>query len=75
MSEFIKLFDEITNRKNHRHWRLEIYYSSVIDWNITITDRDTDKQIISVQNCDADYVFAKAQIELKEWLLENEGGY
>lgn len=75
MSEFIKFFNEVSSRKNHRHWRLEIYYSSVVDWNITITDRNTDKQIISVQNCDVDYVFAKAQVELKEWLLENEGGY
>lgn len=59
---------------------LEIYYSKTMDWCITIYKKGCGKngedlQIVSVQNCDVEYAFAKAQIKLKDWLLENDGGY
>lgn len=75
MNEFIKFFDDICRIKGHKCWRLEIYYSDIMDWCISITNRDTEKRIVDVQDCDVELAFAKAQVQLKEWLLENEGGY
>lgn len=59
---------------------LEIYYSKIMDWCITIYKKGCvkngeDLQIVSVQSCDVEYAFAKAQVELKDWLMENDGGY
>ena len=74
MNDFLRFFDSISDK---RSLRLEITYSSIVDWYITV-QRYTDskwKNIVDVQNCDMEYAFAKAQVELKDWLLENEGGY
>jgi len=59
---------------------LEIYYSKIMDWCITIYKKccgknGEDLQIVSVQSCDVEYAFAKAQVELKNWLMKNDGGY
>lgn len=72
MQEFLKFYDQI---KNKRKWRLEIYHTSIVDWVISIETMDSQNAIISVQNCDMELAFAKAQVSLKEWLLDNEGGY
>jgi|688.fasta_scaffold506724_2 hypothetical protein len=76
MNEFLVFFNE---KRRIYGWSLEIYYSSIMDWCITIGYKTTHPKhgdtILHVQSCDMEYVFAKAQVELKEWLLENEGGY
>lgn len=59
---------------------LEIGYNRVTDWCIDVYKRGCgengkDLKILSVQDCDAKLAFARAQVELKEWLSENEGGY
>jgi len=77
MNEFLSFFDEKT-RVYPMH--LEIYYSTIMDWCISVYKKGSGKdgediEILSVQSCDVELCFAKAQVELKEWLSENEGGY
>lgn len=74
MNEFLHFIDELRERR--KVW-LEIAYSSVVDWCVIvhIIVKDQKKCVVNVQHCDMEYAFAKAQVELKEWLLENEGGY
>jgi hypothetical protein len=75
MQDFLKFYNE----KKKGNWTLNIYHSSIMDWCITIgykvTSKNHGETIIDVQSCDMEFVFAKAQVELKEWLLNNEGGY
>jgi hypothetical protein len=75
MEEFLKFYNHV--KKDF--WTLNIYHSRIVDWGITVgynsTHSKNGETIIQVQNCDIEYVFAKAQVELKDWLLENEGGY
>lgn len=73
MSDFLKFFDEtVKNYPMH----MEIYYSKTMDWCINIYKNMEEKiDIVNVQKNDMELVFAKAHVELKEWLLENEGGY
>jgi hypothetical protein len=77
MNEFIKFFDE---KRQYYPMHLEIYYSKIMDWCIRVYkkgcgENGSDLKILYVQHCDVELAFAKAQVELKEWLLENEGGY
>ena len=76
MSDFLRFYNSI---KGNRGWALEIYHSSIMDWCITIGFKVTHPKhgdtLIRVQCCDMELCFAKAHVELKEWLLENEGGY
>ena len=75
MEAFLRFYDQVKKDS----WALEIYHSSIIDWRVTIGYKSTHpnfgETIIDVQNCDIEYTFAKSQILLKDWLLENEGGY
>jgi len=84
MSDFLKFFDE----KTHDFpMHLEIYYSKIMDWCIDIykkgcaadypesEHKGEDAVIVDVQGCDMELCFAKAHVALKEWLLENCGGY
>lgn len=76
MSDFLKFYNSI---KSNHSFALEIYHSSIMDWCITIGYKVTSikhgETIIHVQSCDMELVFAMAQVELKNWLSENEGGY
>ena len=78
MNEFIKFFDKVTECYP---MHLEIYYSKITDWSIRVYKKGcgkkygSDLEILYIQDCDVDLVFAKAQVELKEWLSDNEGGY
>lgn len=77
MSEFLKFFEQ--KSKNYP-MHLEIGYNKVADWGIHIYKRGCgnggkDLEIVNVSGCDMELCFAKAHVELKEWLLENEGGY
>lgn len=76
MDDFLKFYD----KQSEKHpWALEIYHSSIMDWCINISYKTTHvkhgETIIQVQNCDMEFAFATAQVELKKWLLDNEGGY
>lgn len=76
MESFLKWFDEIADNYG---FAMDIRYSSVVDWSITIgykyTHQNKDDIVVQVQDCDIDLAFAKAQVQLKEWLLENKDGY
>ena len=73
MNEFLKFFDEKTL---DYPMYLKIYYSKIMDWTIRVWKKmDKDIEIVNIQDCDVELAFAKAQVQLKEWLLENEGGY
>ena len=77
MNEFLQFFNE----KAHNYpMHLEVTYCKICDWTILIykkgfADDGTDLVIADVQDCDMDLCVAKAQVALKEWLLEHEGGY
>ena len=77
MNEFLQFFDKV---KYNYPMHMEIYYSSMLDWCITIwTGRSSSfanrKKIVNIQNCDMEYAFAKAHVDLKDYLSEHEGGY
>ena len=77
MEDFLKFFDE---KVRYYPMHLKIYYSKIMDWCIDIYKKGCapdggDLDIASVQSCDMELCFAKAHVALKEWLLENEGGY
>ena len=77
MNEFLKFFNE----KVHDYpMHLEVKYCKICDWTILIykkgcADDGADLVIVDVQDCDMELCFAKAQVQLKEWLLGHEGGY
>lgn len=77
MQDFLEFFSK---KVKDYPMHLEIYYSKVMDWCIEVYkkgcgENNQDLHIVSVQDGDCKLAFAKAQIELKEWLCENEGGY
>lgn len=58
----------------------ELYYSKHMDWVLKIwkkgcADDGSDVEICNIQDPDVNYVLAKGEVLLKEWLTENEGGY
>jgi len=84
MNEFLKFFDE----KAHQFpMHLSITYNKICDWEIYVSKRGCasdypksekygeDAVIVFVQDGDLELCFAKAQVQLKEWLCEFEGGY
>lgn len=75
MESFLVFYNKIKKS----YWALEIYHSSIVDWSIRIGYKygfpKHGEYIVSVQDCDIEMVFAKAQVALKEWLCTNEGGY
>lgn len=77
MDDFLRFFNE---KRRTYPMRLEIYYSKNMDWVITVfrkgcAEDGGDLVLLDVQDCDMELCFAKAHVELKEWLIENEGGY
>lgn len=77
MSDFLRFFDK---KAEIYPMHLEVYYSKIMDWCIVIYkkcygENGEDLLICDVQDCDMELCFAKAHVALKEWLLENEGGY
>ena len=84
MAEFLSFFDQKV-RTFPMH--LEIYYDRNCDWRIYIykrgcaddypgsVRRGDDAVIAEVQDNDMELCFAKAHVALKEWLLDNDGGY
>lgn len=84
MNDFLKFFNE---KKNDFPMHMEIYYSKIMDWCISITKKGCaenypgakangdDVEIVNVQDADMELCFARAHVALKDWLLEYMGGY
>lgn len=84
MSDFLKFFGE---KVLHFPMHLEILYNKTCDWSIYIYKKGCandypksekhgeDAVICMAQDGDMELAFAKAHIQLKEWLREHEGGY
>ena len=87
MNEFLNFVDGLRHRMA---FHLEIYYSRVMDWTITIYrkgcaelypdaalcgENQQDVVMVEVQDPDMELCFAKAHVALKEWLLKNSKGY
>lgn len=86
MNDFLKFFADLVERFP---LHLVISYNKTCDWEILIYKKgcagdykyrdcekvDADVLIFHENDCDKEFVFAKAQVALKEWLLEYEGGY
>lgn len=77
MYDFLKFFDK---KRRTYPMHLSVEYSKLCDWTIRIWKKGCDEdggdlEIVYVQHCDMEYVFACAHTALKEFLLEYEGGY
>ncbi|ADZ82693.1 hypothetical protein [Cellulosilyticum lentocellum] len=76
MEAFLKFFNSIADDNG---FNLEVYYSSIVDWSIKVgykcTNKNHGETVIDVQDCDMEFAFAKAQVQLKEWMIKNKGGY
>ena len=84
MNEFLLFVDKL---RESFPIHVEIYYSKIMDWCITITKKGcasdypesmhdgNDAILVQEQDSDMQLVFAKAQVSLKQWLLDNDGGY
>lgn len=84
MNDFLKFLDK---KLRDFSMHVDIGYNKTCDWSIYIykkgcasdypdSEKDgNDAVIVNVQDGDMELCFAKAQVALKKWLLENEGGY
>lgn len=84
MSDFLKFLNE---KLKYFPMHVEIGYNKTCDWIIYIYKRGcaddytkskrngNDAVIVREQDGDMELCFARAHVALKEWLLENEGGY
>lgn len=66
--------------ENQSSLALEVGHNSIADWCVTVYDRKgtslkDSKRVIGVQECDRITAFARAYIELSEYVSENRGGY
>lgn len=76
----VELFNFLAELVKNYPIHVELYYSKIMDWTIRIykkgcADRGEYVEIVNEQDCDLSYLAAKAYVRLKDWLLENEGGY
>lgn len=77
MADFLKFFAKKV-LDYPMHFTLE--YNKTCDWALNIWKKGcaecgTDLDICYVQGSDLELVFALAQVALKDFLLEHEGGY
>ncbi|MBO4229774.1 MAG: hypothetical protein J5938_05445 [Clostridia bacterium] len=84
MSDFLKFVDDLTGRFP---LHMEIYYSKTVDWCIKIWKKGCAEEypyaehegedviLVKVQDCDMELAFARAQVELKEWMIQFNEGY
>lgn len=77
MEDFLRFFNK---KKDMYPMHLNVYYSKIMDWCITVYKKGCgnngeDLELCNVQDSDMELCFAKAHVELKQWLCENEGGY
>ncbi len=72
-----ELFDLV---KGYHKFHLELSYCSVCDWMLKIYRRgpyDDQEEIVIFEDqcCDYEYLIAKAQVAVKDYLMEKYGGY
>lgn len=84
MSDFLIFIDDLVHRFP---LHVSITYSKTTDWEVYIYKKNcaeeypdslkdgNDAVLCHVQSGDIEYAFAQAQVEVKNWLIENEGGY
>ena len=84
MTDFLKFLDDLVKRFP---LHVEIGYNKIADWCIEIYKRGcaddypnsprdgNDAVLVRVQDTDMELAFARAHVELKTWLVGNEGGY
>lgn len=84
MNDFLKFID---SKLKDFPMHVEIGYNKTCDWSIYIYKQGCaddypnskrngkDAVIVNAQDSDMELCFARAHIELKEWLFEHEGGY
>ena len=77
MNEFLTFFDDLVKRYP---LHLQISYSKICEWTIRVTkqgcgENGNDLVLVDAESCDMALCFAMAQIQLKNWLSMNEGGY
>ena len=84
MDDFLNFIDYLVKRFPVH---VEIYYSKICDWCITVTKKGcaedypdsesvgNDALLCREQDGDMQLCFAKAHVAVKEWLLEHERGY
>ena len=84
MSDFLTFYEYLTQRFP---LHLEITQNKITDWCIRITKRGgardhqgvvcdgRDEVLVSEQHGDMEYVFTRAHVALKDWMMEYEGGY
>ncbi len=77
MSDFLRFLADLQHR-----WKfhVEVTYSHTTDWIIHVYRKGynhdgTDQTLCYVSSSDLEYACAKAHAELKENLLEYDGGY
>lgn len=61
-------------------WHFSVNYSSICDWIVDLrkkgyNDDGSDLIVFSEQNPDINLLMCKCEVALKEWLIENQGGY
>lgn len=84
MYDFLKFIDE---KRRVVPMHIEITYSKTCDWGIFIYKQGCAKDypdsrkfgedaiIVNEQDVDMELCFAKAHVALKQWFIENNGGY
>lgn len=84
MNDFLLFYDHLSERFP---LHLEITQNKITDWCIRITKKGGagnypgaacdggDIVLVSVQGGDMAYVFARAHVVLKDWMMNYEGGY
>lgn len=84
MNEFLNF---VNNLHQYFPVHMEIYMSKIMNWCITVSKKGCAKNypnshssgedviLVNVQDIDMELCFAKAYVAIKEWLIENCGGY
>ena len=84
MNDFLEFIDAL---RHSFPIHLEIYYSKIMDWCITVYKKGcaadypdskhdgNDAVLCRVHDIDMTLCFAKAHVAVKEWLVEHDGGY
>ncbi len=77
MSDFLRFFNSLVK---HYPLHILITYDKTCDWQISIYkkgcgENGEDLYICYAQDGDIELCFAKAQVLLKQWLIENNNGY
>ena len=84
MNDFLRFFNY---KVRYFPMHFDLYYCKTCDWTLEITkngcaidypeanSEGEDVIIFRGSEPDLELLFAKAHVELKEWLIEYEGGY